>query len=126
MYMARSTKGQSMSKRVAAGPAGVFKALADDTRLRIIKILEAGELCACDIVAALGVPQPRASFHLGVLKRAGLVRHWREGRWGHYALEGSDAFRRFLLLSVLERLPDVTARSDIKRLKIFLKEKKKC
>ena len=51
----------------------IFKALSDETRLRIVKLLEKGELCVCDIVAALDIVQPKASFHLGVLKEAGLV-----------------------------------------------------
>ncbi len=51
----------------------IFKALSDETRLRIIKLLEKGELCVCDIVAALDIIQPKASFHLGVLREAGLI-----------------------------------------------------
>ena len=52
----------------------VFKALSEETRLRIVKLLEGGELCVCDLVAALDMSQPKVSFHLNVLKEAGLVR----------------------------------------------------
>jgi len=48
----------------------VFKALSEETRLRIVKLLEHGELCVCDIVAALDMIQPKVSFHLAVLKDA--------------------------------------------------------
>ena len=47
----------------------VFKALSDETRLRILKLLEHGELCVCDIVAALNTIQPKVSFHLATLKK---------------------------------------------------------
>jgi ArsR family transcriptional regulator, arsenate/arsenite/antimonite-responsive transcriptional repressor len=46
----------------------VLKALSDETRLRILKLLERGELCVCEIVAAFGTGQPRISFHLAALK----------------------------------------------------------
>ena len=48
----------------------VFKALSEEIRLRILKLLEHGELCVCDIVAALDMIQPKVSFHLAVLKEA--------------------------------------------------------
>jgi predicted transcriptional regulator len=52
----------------------IFKALSDETRLRIVKLLENGERCVCDIVAALDLVQPKVSFHLGALKEAGSSR----------------------------------------------------
>jgi ArsR family transcriptional regulator len=83
----------------------IFKALSDETRLRILKLLEHGELCVCDIVAALDMIQPKVSFHLSALKGAGLLRDRRQGRWTHYRLDDSDLFRRMLVLSVMERIP---------------------
>ncbi len=102
---------------------GVFKALSEETRLRIVKLLEAGELCVCDIVAALGLVQPKVSFHLSVLKEAGLIKDRKEGRWIHYRLDDSDVFKRFLILTVLERLPGGTLAEDKRRLDAFLKAK---
>ncbi len=64
----------------------VFRALADPTRLRILQLLNSGELCVCDIVAHLGVPQPKASRHLAYLRRAGLVLARKEGLWSYYRL----------------------------------------
>jgi ArsR family transcriptional regulator len=67
-------------------PDRVFRALSDKTRLRILHLLLAGEVCVCDIVSALGCPQPTASRHLAYLRRAGLVSVRKEGIWCHYRL----------------------------------------
>ena len=64
----------------------LFKALADDTRLRILALLAAGEICVCHIHGALGLPQPTVSRHLASLRRAGLVATRKEGLWVHYRL----------------------------------------
>jgi ArsR family transcriptional regulator, arsenate/arsenite/antimonite-responsive transcriptional repressor len=64
----------------------VFKALADRTRLRIIGLLAAGEICVCHIHGSLGIPQPMASRHLAYLRRAGLVEARKSGLWVHYRL----------------------------------------
>src|SRR3990172_2162453 len=101
----------------------IFKALSDETRLRILKLLEQGELCVCDIVAALDLVQPKVSFHLSVLKEAGLIKDRRQGRWSHYRLDESDLFRRVLLLSACERMRDTAIAEDRKRLAAFLGEK---
>jgi len=53
----------------------VFKSLSDETRLRILKLLENGALCVCEIVASANIVHPKASFHLGTLKRVGLVKY---------------------------------------------------
>lgn len=101
----------------------IFKALSDETRLRVIKLLEHGELCVCDIVAALDTSQPRISFHLTALREAGLIRDRRQGKWTHYSVDDGDMFRRFLLLSVFERMDDRTVEKDRERLKGFLESK---
>ena len=64
----------------------VFKALADATRLRILGLLLAGEICVCDIHESLKIPQPKTSRHLAYLRRAGLVETRRAGLWVHYRL----------------------------------------
>jgi ArsR family transcriptional regulator len=101
----------------------IYKALSDETRLRIIKLLEHGELCVCDIVASLDIIQPKISFHLGVLKEAGLVKDKRVGKWIHYRLDDSEIFRRFLLLSTIEKAKGNLIHSDKMRLEEFLKSK---
>jgi ArsR family transcriptional regulator len=101
----------------------IFKALSDETRLKIVKLLEHGELCVCDIVAALGTIQPKISFHLGVLKEAGLIKDRKQGKWVHYSLDDSDIFRRYLLLSAIERVSSESVSQDKKRLADFMKIK---
>lgn len=98
----------------------MLKALSDETRLRILKVLEHGELCVCDIVAAIDVSQPRISFHLAALKEAGLVKDRKEGKWMHYRIDDSDLFKRFLVLSLLERIREADVGDDKKRLDAFL------
>lgn len=63
-----------------------FKALADETRLRILGLLLTGEVCVCDIHESLRISQPKASRHLAYLRRAGLVDTRRDGLWVHYRL----------------------------------------
>ena len=101
----------------------IFKALSEETRLRILKLLEQGELCVCDIVAALDIIQPKVSFHLNVLKEAGFLKDRKQGRWTHYRIDDSDLFRRFLLVSVLERIPKDALASDRTRLEAFMQDK---
>lgn len=67
----------------------VFKALADKTRLRILALLGAGEVCVCNIHDTLGLPQPTVSRHLAYLRRAGLVDVRRDGVWMHYKVSES-------------------------------------
>jgi ArsR family transcriptional regulator len=64
----------------------LFKALADETRLRILGLLLAGEVCVCDIHESLRIPQSKASRHLAYLRRSGLVETRRDGLWIHYRL----------------------------------------
>ena len=63
-----------------------FKALADETRLRILSLLEVREMCVCEIMVALNLTQPTASHHLGLLENAGLVKDRKEGKWVFYSL----------------------------------------
>lgn len=100
-----------------------FKALSDETRLRILKLLERGELCVCDMVAAFDMIQPKVSFHLSVLKQAGLLKDRKEGKWMHYRIDDSDLFKRLLILSVIEKIPGDVLEEDLGRLDEFLKSK---
>src|SRR5215218_2111131 len=75
--------------RAVPGPtvADAFQALSDETRLAVLEMLRDGERCVCDLQAALDAAQSRLSFHLKVLKDAGLVTDRKEGRWSYYALD---------------------------------------
>ena len=94
--------------------AAMLKVLADETRLRIFALLTSGELCVCEIVDVLGMPQSLVSNHLRVLRRAGLVRARRDevdSRWVYYApvSEAVDELRSRVLdlldLSHMETSP---------------------
>jgi len=63
-----------------------FSALADETRLRILKLLMIREMCVCEIMVALDLTQPTASHHLSLLENAGLVRDRKEGKWVFYSI----------------------------------------
>jgi len=76
----------------------MFRACSDPTRLRILALLRDGELCVCDLVEVLQLPQPTVSRHLSYLRRAGLVRAREERSWNFYALSaGESAVHRKLL-----------------------------
>jgi ArsR family transcriptional regulator, arsenate/arsenite/antimonite-responsive transcriptional repressor len=71
--------------------ATLCNALADEARVEIIARLLDGEKCVCDLTEALETGQSRLSYHLKILKDAGLVSDRREGRWAYYTLQ-RDAF----------------------------------
>ena len=76
----------------------LFKGFADPTRLRLLSVLAAGELCVCDLVDLLQLPQPAVSRHLAYLRRMGLVETTREWKFAHYRLsEPTNAVHRNLL-----------------------------
>ena len=69
-----------------ARAAQLFDALSDETRLGILEMLRAGEHCVCDFQNAFDAAQSRLSYHLKVLKAAGLVVDRQEGRWSYYSM----------------------------------------
>ena len=71
----------------------LFHALSDPTRLAILELLRGGERCVCDLQDELDAAQSRLSFHLRVLKDAGLVTDRREGRWSYYTHRARGAGR---------------------------------
>lgn len=81
------------AQRIIAGPApglddldSLFSAFADPTRIRILNVLAAGELCVCDILGILDLPQPTVSRHLAVLRDAELVEVRRDWKYAYYRL----------------------------------------
>jgi ArsR family transcriptional regulator, arsenate/arsenite/antimonite-responsive transcriptional repressor len=69
----------------------LFKAISDETRLKIIDMLSCGELCACDILKSFNITQPTLSYHMKILTECGIVNANREGAWMHYTLNGEMA-----------------------------------
>ncbi len=64
----------------------LFKALADETRIKIVHILSCGEVCACELLDYFDLSQPTLSHHLGILVESGLVFARPEGKWTRYSL----------------------------------------
>ncbi len=82
-----------------------FKALSDETRLRIMMLLTQGELCVCDLMFVLDEPQSKVSRHLTYLKLSGLTNSKRAGVWMHYSLkEPVDDLHRAQLSFLKEKL----------------------
>jgi ArsR family transcriptional regulator len=76
----------------------LFRALGDETRLRVVALLSHGELCVCHIEKALELSQPNVSRQLGILRAAGIVDTRRDGSWMYYSLapQGHDAVKAIL------------------------------
>ena len=73
-------------KKTSEELESLFQALGDRTRLRLLNLMAAGEICVCFFVEVLGVPQPKISRHLAYLRSARLVSTSREGKWVSYAI----------------------------------------
>ena len=98
----------------------VFKALADKTRLRIMRLLSItdGQLCVCEIMDALELPQYQVYKHLNILKHAKLVEGERKGTWVYYSpLKQDSAFNRRLFKLLKEQLSEEEFLEDEEKLK---------
>jgi len=102
----------------------ITRALADGNRLRALNACREGEVCACQIIALLGLAPSTVSRHLAILKQAGLVRSRKSGRWMHFRLAGEDApavVRDALDWVFRTTARDPQIREDRKHLKKILK-----
>ena len=95
-----------MVKTKTIEPAQLFAALSDATRLRLLGLMLAGEICVCDLVDGVAAPQPTVSRHLAVLRRTGLVRARKDGLWSYYSLAESGSELHERLLACLEACSD--------------------
>lgn len=105
----------------------IFKALSDETRLRIINlILSSGKsLCVCEIVDALNLPQYLISKHLNVLKNSGLIKGNKEGKWVYCSLDEEGLSLKHELFGVLKNhLKGQVFQQDRKNLKVRLSKRK--
>jgi len=85
--------------------AQIFKALGDETRLRIMALLLGGqELCVCDLMAALDLPQSSVSRHLSYLRNAGLVDDRRQGIWMYYTINKESTEHASILSDLLSAM----------------------
>ena len=102
----------------------MFRAFADPTRLRLLALLRTagregnGEVCVCDLVGVLGVPQPTASRHLAHLRAAGLVAARKDGAWCHYRLAKPNGLIHRRLLGTLDALDAGGFAADAGRLRL--------
>ena len=97
----------------------IFKALSDETRLRIMKLLLKKELCVCELEAALNLPQSKVSRHLTVLRSLGLVEGRREGTWIFYSFsKPENDFEKSIVQIIKNALSDSElVKQDEERLK---------
>ena len=116
---------QYLNMRVMKRETSIFKALSDQTRLRILKLLLKKELCVCEIEAALNLSQSKVSRHLTVLRSVGLVEDRREGLWIFYSLfKPQNDFEKSIVQIIKNALSDdELTKQDEKRLAIKLSQK---
>jgi ArsR family transcriptional regulator len=103
----------------------LIKGLTEETRLRILALLGQGELCVCDLIAGLQLPQSTVSRHLALLKNAGWVIDRRQGLWMYYRLadEGMPLLIA-LQRTILPHLFDLTViQKDLERLGVYMEKK---
>lgn len=104
-----------------------FRAFADPVRLRILNVLQDGELCVCDLVDVLKLPQPTVSRHLSYLRRAGLVRMRQDRAWNFYELASARAAFHVKLLECLATCyTDVPALTHDRRRSLTLRRRGGC
>ena len=102
----------------------VFKALSDETRLRILNLLYERELCVCDVMEILQITQAKASRHLIYLKNAGLVKDRKQAQWAYYSMR-NDNKPKFLDSFVYDSLRTIELyQKDMNNLHIWLHQKK--
>ena len=90
---ADSTKSRKQSK--------FFKALSDEKRIRILKLLTVREMCVCELMIALDTTQPNLSHHIKILENQGLVNRRKEGKWAYYSLTNSKEIEHLLGTNLL-------------------------
>lgn len=106
--------------------ANIFKSMADETRLRLLLLLQGrGELCVCDLMHALDMPQSTVSRHLAYLKKNGWLHDRRGGVWMYYSLKRDLApFLQAQLVLIINTLAgSVECQTDQERLSSYLKTK---
>jgi DNA-binding transcriptional ArsR family regulator len=97
----KKTADKVMNAGTAEKKSKVFKALADENRLRILSLLTAREMCVCEVMVALDLTQPTASHHLRILENVGLVKDRKEGKWVFYSLSEPSLIKNLLKSNIL-------------------------
>ncbi|UCD72600.1 MAG: winged helix-turn-helix transcriptional regulator [Candidatus Bathyarchaeota archaeon] len=97
--LVKKTENKKVMKRLSR----IFKAIGDEKRLSILRLINNREMCVCEIMAALDLTQPTASHHLGILERSGLAQERREGRWVFYSVASP------LIINLLEAAEEISS-----------------
>lgn len=86
--------------------AAIFKAFSDTRRIQIIKLLQGGEKCACELIEELDIPQSTLSYHMKVLCRSGIVKAREEGKWTHYRVCPTGSKRAIEVIKKITAKPE--------------------
>ena len=78
-----------------------FRALADENRIRILKLLMLREMCVCELKVALNMTQPTTSHHLGILENEGLIKKTKRGKWAYYSIANKKLLENMKKLGLL-------------------------
>ena len=97
------TQAKQIDEEDLTAEIKVFKAVADATRLKILKLLTEGELCICEIMLALKKPQSSISHNLSILEDAGLIKERKEGKWCLYRISDGTVMDMVNLARLLKR-----------------------
>ncbi len=97
-------------------PITLFKALSDETRLRIVLLLKNDAMCVCEMTDMLHVSQPKLSKHLTKLKDLGFIHNYRQGRYMMYALSVDGFFNAVLEQTLQELKDDEVVKTDLSRI----------
>ena len=83
----------------------IFKALSDPRRVRIVKLLQDGEKCACELIEKMDMPQSTLSYHMKVLCRSGIVKAREEGKWTYYRVCPTGSKRAIEIIQKITAKP---------------------
>jgi ArsR family transcriptional regulator len=83
----------------------IFKALSDPRRVRIVKLLQGGEKCACELIEKMDMPQSTLSYHMKVLCRSGIVKAREEGKWTYYRVCPTGSKRAIEIIQKITAKP---------------------
>lgn len=97
----RELADKMANKALAKKESRFFKSLADESRIRVLKLLMLREMCVCEIMVALNLTQPTASHHLGILEKEGIIKRKKEGKWVYYAIADSEILEGMNKLGLL-------------------------
>jgi len=89
----------------------LFRALSDETRIRILRVLMERECCVCEVMQALDISQSRASRNLGILEDAGFVKSRRDGLWIIYSIDGQGM--NYYTAPLIELLRDSLVNEEV-------------